>query len=137
VAEVTRANNVSLSTVIPGDSNRLPPYAIAEDIAAGDACYLGADSLIHRTNGTATGAAGTTAEVHGFAVQGALLANRQRLTLYHDVNLRFADGLTPGTLLYRSATTIGGLQTTVPATFTAPVGVVLPDGRARVWATIG
>lgn len=130
MADVTRAN-VSLATAIPGDGHRLPPLLAGEDLTAGDACRVHTDGKVYKTDGTGTGTAGTTAEVHGWVVQGAKTANSEPVTLYHDVDLNYATGLTPGALLYRSATVKGGLQTTAPGTFTDPVAVAVDATRIR------
>jgi len=134
MAAVTKGTNVSLATKLPNDANRLPPMLVGEDIAAGDACYIKtSDNKIYRSNGSASGAA---AECDGFAPTAALVAQRQTLSLYHDVNFNYAaSGLSPGSYLYLSASVAGGLDTSTNVNQAKPLARVIDATRIRVLRT--
>jgi hypothetical protein len=114
VAEILKAGTPVLSTTLPGDPMRFPPIPVGEDIAAGDACYIKqTDGKAYRSDGSGTGVVGGSAEVDGFASLPAKVAQRDVVSLYHDVNFRYGSGLTPGKLLYLSTTVLGGLTDVV------------------------
>lgn len=123
------------STVLFPDSNKLPPAPIGEDIGGGDACYIAADGKIYRSDGTASGVVGGSAEVDGFAPQPAKLASRQSLSLVHDVNLDYGIGLTPGIFLYLSTLTKGALTNVVGTKQVAPIARTFDATRIRVLRT--
>src|ERR1044072_2374943 len=110
MAAVTKGPNISPCTNLIPDTNKLGPLLVGEDIGAGDPCYIKtSDNKIYRSTAVAADAA---AEVDGWAPTAALVAQRQTLTLLHDVQINYAaSGLSPGTYLYLS-TTAGTIQTT-------------------------
>lgn len=133
MSAVTKVSAPSLATKLPPDTCKIGPYPIGEDIAAGDACYLKSDGKFWRSTAAAATAA---AEVHGFAVEAALVAQRQSISLHTRVTLTYGSGLTPGAYLYLSASVAGGLDTASSANQLAPIGLVMPDGaRVRVKGT--
>lgn len=125
MATVTRSN-VSLATKLPPNTSKYQSIVVGEDIAAGDACYIKTDGKVYKSTAAAANAA---AEVHGFAVESALVGQRQKVTLHHNVTLNYGSGLTPGQYLYLSATVAGALDTASSANAGKPVGLVLDDGK--------
>jgi hypothetical protein len=134
MAAVTKGSNVSLCTPLPNDSNKIGPLLVGEDIAAGDACYIKtSDGKIYRSVGSAAAAA---AECDGFAPVAALVAQRQTLSLFHDVNMNYAaSGLSPGTYLWLSTTVAGGLDTASNVNQTKPFARVIDATRIRALRT--
>jgi hypothetical protein len=126
---VAKVGVPTIATVNPPDSCRIGPLPVAEDVGAYDACYIGADGRVRRSTGAAANAA---AVVDGFAANPALVAQRQTVTLYHDVNAAYGAGLAPGTFLYLSGTTPGGLDTGASVGGTMPIGRVIDANRVRV-----
>ena len=84
--------------------NRIVGPPAGEEIAVGDACYIGSDGRAYRSVGAAPGEA---ADVRGFAAAAA--ARGERVTLVFDVAMRYGEGLPRGASLYLSATVPGGL----------------------------
>lgn len=130
MAAVAKNGTPSIAGTLPNDSQKMGPFLAGEDIAAGDAVYLGASGMWFRSNGSASAAA---AEVDGFAANAALTGQRQPLTAVHDTDMAyFVPGAqTPGTYLYLSATVPGGLDTATNAAQANFKVRVLPDGRIR------
>lgn len=134
MSAVTKGSNVSLATDLVNDSNRTVPLFVGEDIAAGDACYIKtSDGKVYKSTAAA---ADPAAECDGFAVAAALVAQRQTISLYHDVDINYAaSGLSPGSFLYVSPTTAGSLQTTAPPNQAKPFARVIDATRIRVLRT--
>jgi hypothetical protein len=134
MAIVAKVGTPSLCTDTPCDSDRLPPLPIGEDIAAGDACYIKSDGKIWKSTAVAANAA---AEVHGFAPAAMLVAQRQTMSLYCNVNFTYGSAMTPGAWLYLSAVTAGAIDTASSANQLKPVAFVFDATRIRVGRTAG
>lgn len=135
MAEVTKDGTPSLCTALPCRGHFNDAYRVGEDVAVGDACYYAADGTVKLSTAAAADA---KVEVDGFAPIDAKSAQRDTLSLVHDVTFRYGTGLTPGTYLYLSATVPGGLSTTAPTNQPKPIARVEPDGkRIRVFRTYG
>jgi hypothetical protein len=108
VAEIGKFITPSLGTKLPCDAHRTHNLFPAEDIAAGDACYISATGV---RRSTGAGAAGTpAAKVDGFAMMDYKVGGTQPMTLYHGVEVAYgAATLIPGTRLFLSGTVVGGL----------------------------
>jgi hypothetical protein len=107
MAAVTKSGTPSLSTPVPGYTNKLPSGAYAgEAIAAGDACYIKSDGKVWLSTGAAANAA---AVVDGFAPQAYAVGDP--VTLFWDVHFNYGASLTPGAGYFLSGTTAGGLDT--------------------------
>jgi hypothetical protein len=133
IAEIAKAIVPVLATTLPGDPMRFPPLPVGEDIAAGDACYVKqSDGKVWRSDGSGSGVLGGSAEVDGFASLPAKVAQRDVVSLYHDVNFRYGSGLTPGKLLYLSTTVLGGLTDVVGAKQINPIARTVDATRIRV-----
>lgn len=132
MAIIAKVGVPSLSTPTPVDPSRIGPLPIGEDIAAGDACYIKSDGKIWRSTAVAAAAA---AEVHGFAVEAGLVAQRQNLSIFADVNINYGSAMTPGAFIYLSAVTAGAIDTASSANQLKPVGIVVDATRIRVCRT--
>lgn len=130
MSAVAKSGTPSLSTPNPADNCRVGPLVAGEAIAAGDACYVKSDGKAWLSTGAAANAA---AKVHGFAVE-AVPAGA-KVTLYHDVNLRYGAGLTPGAAYFLSGTTAGGLDTAASTGGTLTVAFAVDATRVRVVMT--
>lgn len=110
----------SLATKLPCDAHRSHNLFAGEAIAAGDACYIAASGLVFRS----TGAAATApAKVDGFAQMA--YTTGMPVTLYHYVHIAYGPSTAvPGTRLFLSGTTAGGLDTVASAGGTAPIAIV-------------
>lgn len=128
MAEITKTGTPSLVSVGSHGGNWLPPYPVGEDIDAGDACAIGSDGKIYKSDGTASGTAKTTARVDGWAPQSAKVAQAEVLSLCYNVSMAYSSGPTVGTLMYLSSTVKGGVTDTLPGSpkTAAPVAIVLP-----------
>jgi hypothetical protein len=107
MAAVSKSGAPSISTMVPCPAHQLSGLIAGEAIAAGDACYIkGSDGKVYLATGAAANAA---AVVSGFAAKNYAVG--QGVTLYHDVNLAYGSGLTPGARYFLSGTVPGGLDT--------------------------
>lgn len=129
MAAVAKSGTPSLSSVLPPQNCQLAGLLAGTAIAAGDACYI--DATTGRVLLSTGAAANAAAQVHGYAAEGA--ASGEAVTLFFDVNFRYGAGLTPGTRLYLSGTTAGGLDTAVSTGGTAPIGFVVDATRVHLW----
>lgn len=121
MAEVAKTITPSLATKLPCDAHRTHNQFPAEDLAAGDACYISATG-VRRSTGAAVAAA---AKVDGFVAIDYKVAGAQPVTLYHGVELAYgAATLVPGVRLFLSGTVAGGLADAASTGGTAPVAVV-------------
>jgi hypothetical protein len=121
VAEIAKFITPSLGTTLCCDAHRTHNMFPAEDIAAGDACYISATG-VRRSNGAAVAAA---AKVDGFAGIDYKVGGNQPMTLYHGVEMSYGPAtLVPGTRLYLSGTVLGGLADAASTGGTAPIATV-------------
>jgi hypothetical protein len=129
MAAVTKSGTPSVSTPVPGYEHKLPSgFYAGEAIGAGDACYIKtSDGKIYKSTGAAANAA---AVVDGFAFQA--YAADDPVTLLWDVNFNYGAGLSPGTFLYLSGTTAGGLDTATSTGGTVPIARVVDATRIYV-----
>jgi hypothetical protein len=125
MADIAKSGTPSLSTLqpMPG-SGKLPTLTAGEDIVAGDACYIKSDGLVWRSNGTAVNAA---AKVDGYAPMGCKAGDA--ITLLFNVTFRYGAALTPGSRVFLSAATSGGIADAASTGGTAPVGFVVDATR--------
>ena len=128
MAAIAKSGTPSISTPLVSPEQRLSGLLAGEAIAAGDACYINsADNKLYRS----TGAAATApAQVDGFAATSAAIG--EALSIYFGVNFRYGAGLTPGTSLFLSGTTAGGLDTVAPTGGTVVIARILDDSRIYV-----
>lgn len=131
MAAVAKSGTPSLCSQTPGREHQISGLKAGVAIAAGDACYIGADN----GSGTvflSTGAAATApAKVRGFAFAAA--AAGEAVTLYHGVNFYYGAALTPGADLFVSAATAGALSDTATTGGTAPIGFVIDATRVHLF----
>lgn len=128
MADVAKSGTPSLSSPLPPPNQRLSGLKAGEAIAAGDACYIKAsDGLVWKSTGAAANAA---AKVRGFAFVDAPAG--EAVTLVWDVNFRYGAALSPGTELYLSGATAGGLADAASTGGTAPIGFVVDATRVHV-----
>jgi hypothetical protein len=126
MAAVAKTITPSVCTPLPVDSDRLPPLPLGEDVAAGDACYIKNDGKIWRSIGTTLAA--PAAEVHGYAPISGKAAQRQTMSLYLGVDFAYGpNNLTPGSYLFLSGTTAGGLDTIASTGGTKAVALVVKN----------
>jgi hypothetical protein len=130
MAAVAKSGTPSLATALPG-----PECFVGSDlragaaIAAGDACYIASTGLVQ----LATGAAATApALVDGFAALPA--KSGEAITLLDGCDWHYGAALTPGTRLFLSGATPGGLDTAASTGGTVAVGKVLTATRVRLYA---
>lgn len=129
MAAVAKSGTPSLSSVLPPQSQQIAGLLAGVAIAAGDACYI--DATTGRVLLSTGAAANAAAKVRGYAAEAAAIG--EAVTLFFDVNFRYGAGLTPGTRLYLSGTTAGGLDTAVSTGGTAPIGFVVDATRVHLW----
>lgn len=127
MAEITKVSP-SLSTRTPCAAHQVGSGLKAgEALGAGDACYIKSDGLVWRSTGAAANAA---AAVDGFAAEAAAVG--EAVTLFTDVTMRYASGLTPGAKLFLSGTVAGGLADAASTGGTGQVARVIDATRIRV-----
>ncbi len=106
MAEITRASVVSPASTLLLASDKLPDLKVGEDILPGQPCYIKNDGTVYRSIASAnTGAA----DVHGWSLNGAKVAQGQTVTLAKRVIFNYATGLTPGKCYFLSAANAGGI----------------------------
>jgi hypothetical protein len=121
LAEINKTVTPSLATKLPCDGHRSHNLFPAEDIAAGDLCYISATG-VRRSTGAAVAAA---AKVDGMAMIDYKVGGAQPMSLYFGVDVAYGPStLVPGTRLYLSGTVVGGLADAASTGGTAPVAVV-------------
>src|SRR5437764_13945298 len=104
MAEITRVGTPAVLSVLTLAANRINGSPAGEDLAAGDACYIGSDGKVRRSSGAA---AGDAADVRGFATTEA--ESGQAVNLAFDVTMRYAEDLPEDQNLYLSAAVAGAL----------------------------
>lgn len=133
MADVAKSGVPSISSIIgTPDNTHIVASGIKANVAivAGDACYILSTGKAALSTGAAANAA---AKVAGFAAASA--AANEAVTLVTDVEFRYGSGLTPGTSVYLSGTTAGGLVDAASTGGTAPIGYVVDTTRIRLWAS--
>lgn len=108
MSAVAKVGNPSLASVLPPANNRITGLFCGQNLNVGDACYIASTGLVMQSTGAAINAA---AEVDGFCLTNALVAQNDAVTLVFDVILNYGSGLTPGSKLYVSGAVAGGLDT--------------------------
>jgi hypothetical protein len=101
MATIAKTGTPSLSSVLPPQNDMIAGLLAGEAIAPGDCCYVKSDGTVWRTNGTAATAPALFA---GIYLGSSNVAVGEALTLYHNVNVRYGTGLTPGARYFVSAT---------------------------------
>lgn len=125
---VAKSGTPSISTPLVSPEQRLSGLLAGEAIAAGDACYINStDGKLYRSTGAAANAA---AQVDGFAATSAAIG--EALSIYFGINFRYGTGLTPGTSLFLSGTTAGGLDTAASTGGTVVIARTMDDTRIYV-----
>lgn len=128
MADIAKAGTPSMSTLGPQPgANKLPTLIAAEDIAAGDACYIASGGVTRSTGAAAT----APARVHGYAPYA--VKSGESITLVYNVTFRYASGLTAGASVWLSGATAGALADAASTGGTLPIGVVLDATRIYLW----
>jgi hypothetical protein len=109
---------------------QIPDLLAGEAIAAGASCYIkAADGKAYNTNATAAGTEAT--RLAGFSPRAA--AAGQPVTLFGvGARFRYSSGLTPGAILFMSATTPGALDTAATTGDAVGVAQCVTDTDIRV-----
>jgi hypothetical protein len=127
MAAVPKSGTPSISTGAPPTSCSVSGLIAGEALSAGDACYIkSSDGKAYKATGAAANAA---AVVDGFAPSACPLG--EATSLYWNVNFYYGAGLTPGSFVYLSATTAGGLEDAATTGGTTPIGRVID--ASRIW----
>lgn len=129
MAEIARVGSPSVSSMLTLAGNRLNGSLAGEDLAAGDACYLGDDGKVYRSIAGGTGAA----DVRGFAAADA--TRNEPATLVFDVTMHYGQGLPVGRSLYLSGTVPGGLADSPAAGGAEQVALVVDATRVHLLQT--
>ena len=128
MAAISKVGTPSLSTAIPPTSCNISGFHAGEALAAGDACYIKtSDGLIYRSTGAALNAA---AVVDGFVPADCPIG--EATSLYFDVQFYYGAALSPGSYVYLSGTTAGGLDTAASTGGLTPIGRVIDATRIRL-----
>lgn len=129
MAQIAKDGTVSLSGPVPEPMHRISEFVAGEDVAAGDLVYVDATTfLVMRT--AAVAVAGPTARAWGITGTD-IHYNGQPCTFFTEARLHYGTALVPGTRLYTSATTPGGLADVAPFAGATPCAVVIDD--TRIW----
>src|SRR5919197_2540734 len=126
MAEITRVGTPAVLSVLTLAANRIHGSLAGEDIAAGDACYIGSDGKVRRSSGAA---AGDAADVRGFATEAE---SGRAVSLAFDVTMRYGEGLPEDRNLYLSGAVPGGLADFPSPGGTRPVAFVVDATRIHV-----
>ena len=117
MAALTKVGTPSVASLLPPANNKICDIVAGEALGAWDACYIkGSDGKAYKSTGAAANAA---AVVDGFAAKADAIG--APVTLFYDVEVQYATGMTPGTNYYLSGTTAGGLDTSTSTGGTHPV----------------
>lgn len=136
MAVIAKVGTPSLTTVEPCDANKLGPFIAGEDLAAGAPCYIKSDGKVWQSNGAAGQT--TAAEVDGWTMQAVKVAQRQPVTIYRNVNIRYGTGLTPGASYFLGEAATGTIQAPVATSAQAkPIAFAIDDQRIRCLSTRG
>jgi hypothetical protein len=127
MTEIMKIGTPSVASRLTLAANRICGTLAGEALAAGDACYLGIDGRVYRSQATALNGAG---RVRGFAAVDA--AMDEPTTLVFDVTLHYGADLPSGASLYLSAAVPGGLTDQPTAAGSPEVAFVIDDTRIRV-----
>ena len=118
MAAIAKSGTPSISTLAPPNTCRRGSGLIAgEDLGAGDACYIKSDGKVWRSTGAAANAA---AQVDGYAE--ADVKSGRPVQLYEGVDWNYGSGMTPGTKVFLSGTTPGGIDTVASTGGTGQIG---------------
>jgi hypothetical protein len=129
MAEIAKSGTPSLAVTLPSPEHQLSGLTAGEALAAFDACYIDSAGVVRKS----TGAAATApAQVRGYAAQ-AYASGDTDVTLYFGVRVRYGAALTPGTKLFLSGTTVGGLADAASTGGTAPIGYVVDATRVQLF----
>ncbi len=129
MAQIARTGVASLASLLPNGSDVFSGLVAGEDLIGFDACYIAANGLVMKSNGTAAGAA---AKVHGYAARD--MRSGEAITLYKNVRVRYGTALVPGTTVYLSATA-GTLSDVATVGGTGPIGYVVDSTRIQLDAS--
>lgn len=127
MAAVVKTGRPSLSSVLPPQNCQIAGLRAGEALGAGDMVYIKSDGLIWLSTGAAANAA---AKVDGAAAEACQVG--EAVTVFRHVNFRYGAGLVPGTRLFLSAATPGGLSDTATTGGTAPIGFVVDATRVHI-----
>lgn len=128
MALVTKSTLASMDAASGGLAPHLSDNLIAgEALGVADACYINADGMVYRANGTAANAA---ARVRGFTPRA--IAAGQPVSLFgKGAKFEYASGMTPGADLYL-ATTAGGLDTVATTGGTTPIAFAYDANHIQI-----
>lgn len=125
MAEIAKNGNPSIASILPPANDKITGLYAGENIAIGDACYIKtADGKVYRSTGAAAGAA---AVVDGFAFVAANAG--EAVTLIRSVVVAYGSALSPGSFVYLSGVTVGGLADAASVGGTTPIGRVIDATR--------
>lgn len=130
MAAVTKVGTPSLSTVTPCHAHNISGLLAGEALAAGDLVYIKSDGLVWKSTGAAANAA---AKVRGMVLVATAVG--EACSIYHDVNVRYGSGLTPGADLFVSGATAGLIVDAASTGGTTPIGFVIDGTRIRVFGS--
>jgi hypothetical protein len=132
MAEITKAFS-GLASVEPPQNDTHVGILAGDTIAAGDFVYISNSSGSPRLT-RATGAAVNAAALAVGIVMTGATNGRDAPTVFANVEVKYATGLTPGTRLYISGTVAGGLADAASTGGTVPVAYVVDATRIKVLA---
>ena len=123
MAAITKSGTPSLSSLLTPQGDILNCVA-AEDIAAGDPCYISGattdgQTSVTRANGAAANAA---AKVRGIALEAA--KSGEAVTLLRAGRMRWGAGMTPGADVYLGGS-VAALADAASTGGTTPIGFVV------------
>ncbi len=130
IAAVTKVGTPSLSTTVPCSAHQISGLKAGEALAAGDLVYIKSDGKVWKSTGAGVNAA---AKVRGMVLVATALD--EACSIYHDVNVRYGSGLTPGADLFVSGATAGLIVDAASTGGTAPIGYVIDATRIRIFAS--
>jgi hypothetical protein len=130
VAAVTLTGTPSLSTVLPCSAHHISGLVAGEALVAGDLVYIKSDGKVWKSTGAGVNAA---AKVRGMVLVATAVG--EACSIYHDVNIRYGAGLTPGADLFVSGATPGLIVDAASTGGTAPCGFVIDATRIRIFGS--
>lgn len=131
MADIAKVGSPSLSSIDYPACNKISELKAGEALGAWDACYVKAsDGLVYK----ATGAANTRpAHVDGYSMKAVSVG--QAVTLSEgNCNVGYGSGLTPGTEVFLSGATAGGIADAASTGGLTRLGVILDDSRIRFFS---
>jgi hypothetical protein len=133
MAVLSKVGTATPGSLLPPANAKYSALQAGEALGAFDACYIKAsDGKVYKSTGAAANAA---AVVDGFAAA-AYVSGEYGVTLWFDIEVPYATGMTAGTNYYVDGTTAGALNSSPSTGGTHPCArTVSPNLLAirRVW----